>query len=150
MPKSHTNLLYHAVFSTKGRNPWLAPEIRPRLAEYTGGVLRNDRSALLAAGGVEDHVHLLIRARPDVAPADMMRSVKASSSGWIHRAYPELSGFAWQSGYSMFSVSASQVDRVKRYLAGQEDHHRRMSFREELEALLQAHRVEFDERDLED
>jgi hypothetical protein len=79
-----------------------------------------------------------------------MRSVKASSSGWIHRAYPELSGFAWQSGYSMFSVSASQVDRVKRYLAGQEDHHRRMSFREELEALLQAHRVEFDERDLED
>ncbi len=75
----------------------------------------------------------------------MIGAIKANSSGWIHRTFPDLVAFAWQAGYSAFTVSKSQEGRVRKYIEGQEEHHRLKPFRDELIALLKAHEIEFDE-----
>ena len=98
-----------------------------------------------AAGGVEDHVHLLVRWRPDGAVSDLMRTVKSRSTKWV-KGELGLADFAWQEGYAVFSVSKSQEDAVKGYIAKQAEHHRVVGFKEELVKLLDAHGVEFEEK----
>lgn len=97
-------------------------------------------------GGMPDHVHLLVRWRPDESISDLLREVKSRSSGWIHDTFPEFGSFAWQDGYSAFSVSASQVEAVERYIANQHIHHGGMTYQEEVVALLRKHGIEYDER----
>jgi REP element-mobilizing transposase RayT len=75
-----------------------------------------------------------------------MRTVKARSSLWVHQTRPALETFAWQEGYSVFSVSKSREEAVRAYIANQAEHHRQESFKSELLALLRRHGVEFDER----
>ena len=146
MPQSYACLHYHFVFSTKGRAPLLVAELRPRLFEYVGGVLRAHGGCLLAAGGVEDHVHLLAGLSRETAVAEALRLVKANSSKWLHDTGQVDPSFAWQAGYGAFTVSHSQLDVVRRYLAGQEEHHRRQTFQDEFRELLRRHGIEFDER----
>ena len=143
---SYTNLLYHLVFSTKRREPWLNAELRPRLCEYLGGGIRAEKGIALAINSMPDHVHILAKLRQDKAVSDILRGIKANSSGWIHRTFPELKGFAWQEGYGAFTVSHSQVDRVREYIRDQEKHHQRSTFQEEFLRLLKAHGIEFDEK----
>jgi len=116
---SYTNLLYHFVFSTKRREPSLHADLRPRLYEYLGGGIRDEKGIALAINGMADHVHILAKLRQDKAVSDMLRGIKANSSGWIHRTSPDLERFAWQEGYGAFSVSQSQVERVKEYIRHQ-------------------------------
>jgi putative transposase len=146
MPHSYCNLLYHIVFSTKDRRPWLTAERRPKLCDYMGGVIRNRGGILLAANGIEDHIHVLAKLRPDKALSDVLRDLKAGSSGWVSQFFPDLREFKWQNGYAAFTVSASQVADVKKYIAHQEEHHRKFDFRAELMALLRANEIDFDER----
>ena len=148
MPGTFTQLLFHIIFSTKHREPVISPEIEPRLYNYIGGVIRGERGSLLEIGGVADHVHLLVRWRPDGSLSDLMRSVKGNSSRWMHEQFPA-TPFAWQDGYAAFSVSKSAEGDVQRYIAGQREHHRARSFMEELEAFLTAHGVAFERRYLE-
>ena len=146
MPKSYTNLLYHLVFSTRDRRPLITPERRTRLYEYVGGAIRDEGGISLAIGGIEDHIHLLAKLRPDKALSDLMRTLKANSSGWMHDVFPDAKDFSWQNGYGAFSVSASQVQVVSNYIANQEEHHKKRSFRDEFIDLLRAHKIEFDEK----
>jgi REP element-mobilizing transposase RayT len=146
MPGTYTELLYHIVFSTRGRRPWLTHETADRLYGYIGGIARDERCTLCAIGGVEDHVHLYLRMRPDMAVSDLMRSIKARSSCWLHETFPDLHDLAWQEGYGAFTVSKSQEEAAKRYIAGQAEHHRGEDFKSELLKLLRAHGVEFDPR----
>ena len=108
--------------------------------------MRAQRGVLYDIGGVEDHVHMYLRWRADGAVSDLMRTVKARSSKWVHETFPKLAGFAWQEGYSVFSVSKSQEPAVKGYIAGQAEHHKREDFKCELLRILRLHGVEFDER----
>jgi len=89
---------------------------------------------------------MLAKLRQDKAFSDVLHAIKANSSGWIHQTFPKLRSFAWQSGYGAFTVSQSQIERVQRYIANQQKHHQRVSFKEEFIALLEAHGVEYDER----
>ncbi len=146
MPGTYSQILLHIVFSTRHRNPWLTPEVAERLYAYMGGIVRAEKGVLYDIGGIEDHVHLYLRWRPDAADSDLMRTVKARSSKWVHDTFPTLGGFAWQEGYSVFTVSKSQEGAVKKYIAGQHEHHRREDFRSELIRLLRAHEIEVDER----
>jgi REP element-mobilizing transposase RayT len=146
MPHSYTQLVYHLVFATKERRPLLVPEIRPRVHAYLGGAVRDEGGTALLINGTADHVHILARLRQDKAISDVLRDIKANSTGWIHRTFPELQAFAWQGGYGAFTVSTSQVPRVRRYIENQEEHHRTQTFEEEFVALLKKHRIEFDER----
>jgi putative transposase len=144
MPQSYTDMLAHIVFSTKGREPTILPAFRSKLYAYMGGIARNHKGTLLAIGGVPDHVHLLVRLHPTLAPAEFIGAVKANSTRWVRDGIDRR--FTWQVGYGSFSVSRSNVDAVTRYIAGQERHHRRMRYKTEFLTLLRKHKVEYDER----
>ena len=146
MPGTYSQLLLHVVFSTKGRTPWIAPEIAERLYPYIGGIVRAEKGVLYDIGGVEDHVHMYLRWRPDGSISDLMRIVKSRSSKWVHETYPNLAVFAWQEGYSVFTVSKSQEVAVKNYIAGQAEHHTKEDFKSELLRIFRAHGVEFEEK----
>ena len=146
MPGTYSQLLLHIVTSTKGRAPWISTEVAERLYPYIGGVVRAEKGVLYEIGGVEDHVHLYLRWRPDGRLSDLMRVVKAGSSKWMRETFPELAAFAWQEGYSVFSVSKSREDALKRYILGQAEHHKTVDFRSELLGLLRAHGIGFDEK----
>ena len=146
MPGTYSQLLLRVVFSTKGRIPWISPDVAARVYPYVGGIIRAEKGMLYDIGGIEDHVHLYLRWRPDGAISDLLRTVKARSSKWVHDTFPDLGSFAWQEGYSVFSVSKSQEERVKNYIAGQAEHHKGEDFKAELLRLLRIHGIEFDEK----
>lgn len=146
MPGTYTQLLLHIVFSTKHRATVISSEVAERLYPYIGGLIRAEKGVMYDIGGVEDHVHLYMRWRADESLSNLMRTVKSRSSKWMHETFPALREFAWQEGYAAFTVSKSQEDAVKRYIANQHEHHRKEDFKSELLRLLAAHGVEFDER----
>jgi putative transposase len=145
MPSTHLSLHYHIVFSTKDRVSIIAAEWRERLCPYLGGVVRNIEGVPESIGGTSDHVHLLTGLRATACLADVVRDVKAVSSRWVHEEIGERA-FAWQEGYGAFTVSASQREQVREYIARQEEHHRKRTFQEEYLELLQRSGVEYDER----
>ena len=146
MSGSYTNLLYHFVFSTKDRRPLIRADKELRIHDYVGGILRNLDGISLALNGTEDHIHLLAKLPPVRAVSDVIRDLKANSSGWLHEVFPSLKNFSWQRGYGAFTVSHSHVDRVMTYIAHQKEHHRRVSARDEFIEFLRANAIEFDER----
>ena len=145
MPQSYTSLHYHLIFSTKQRAPSIGADVAARLYSYLGGILANIGGTLVEAGGTADHVHLLAGLSPRVAVADALRVIKTNSSKWMHEEVGRRE-FGWQDGYGAFAVSCSNLDRVRQYIRQQEEHHRRMSFAEELVAFLKRHKVTYDER----
>ncbi len=146
MPGTYSQLLLHVVFSTKGRAPWITADVAERLYPYIGGIVRAEKGVLYEIGGIEDHVHMYFRWRPNGSVSDLMRTVKARSSKWVHDTFPQLAAFAWQEGYSVFSVSKSREDAVKTYIASQAEHHQAEDFKSELLRILRAHGVEFEEK----
>ena len=143
---SHTagNLVLHLIFSTKDRQPLITAEIRADLFAYLGGIIREIRGTALIINGTADHVHMLIRIRPAQAAAEIARVVKANSSRWLHEKYDLR--FAWQTGYGAFSVSESNVPTVSRYIATQEEHHKKFTFQEEYVTFLKRNGISYDER----
>ncbi len=148
MPHTFASLHYHLVFSTKGRTPLIEPSIRDRLYHYIGGIIRENDGLLTEIGGIEDHVHILANFRPRFSVSEMLQKIKGGSSSWLNQKGLSTRRFAWQIGYAAFSVSESQVATVRRYIQRQPQHHRKMSFREEIEILLQRHGLEYSEDDL--
>ena len=147
MPGTLTNLLYHVVFSTKQRKPLIAPAIKEELYRYIGGIIRANGGVLMEINGTNDHVHLLLKLKPNVCVSDVLRLIKANSSKWINeKKTASTRKFAWQDGYSAFTVSQSQLDRLTEYIRNQETHHRKSDFKAELLALLKRHNVEYDEQ----
>jgi putative transposase len=145
MPSTHLSLHCHVVFSTKNRAPLISETWRERLHAYLGGIVRNVDGIPEAIGGVADHVHLLIGLKATSSLADVVRDVKAVSSRWVHEETGDR-GFSWQEGYGAFTVSASQCDAVRTYIANQEEHHRKRTFQEEYVELLKRSGVEYDDR----
>jgi putative transposase len=147
MPQALSATYLHVIFSTKERRPFLRdPVLRNRLHEYLGGVSKQLDCHPVRIGGVEDHVHLLCRLSRTISMAEWIKELKRVSSLWIKQADSAFRDFAWQGGYAAFSVSVSNLQRVERYIANQESHHRRMSFQDELRLLLEKHKIEWDER----
>lgn len=146
MGHTYTNLLKHIVFSTKERRPFLNAEVKPRLFAYMGGIMRQEKCVALIINGPADHVHILASLSPTIAPAKLIATVKANATGWAHKTFPQCGDFAWQTGYAAFGVSCSLKQTVRDYIANQEAHHRKLSFNEELIALLKRHEIKYDER----
>lgn len=132
---SHTNLLYH-----------ITETLRPKLHEYLGGIVRNLNGTALEINGIADHVHLLVILPPTIAVSDFMSKLKSNSSSWAKTQTNNR--FAWQSRYSAFTVSESQIARVRAYIRNQEAHHRKQTFEDEYKAMLRAHRIDFDDAHL--
>jgi REP element-mobilizing transposase RayT len=145
MPSTHLSLHYHIVFSTKERRHWIDPAWRTRLHAFLGGAARTCGGIPEAVGGTSDHVHLLLGLKATHRLSDVMRDVKAASSGWVHEVVGQPI-FSWQDGYGAFSVSANLRSTIRRYIDNQEEHHRRVSFMDEYRRLLERSGVGFDER----
>jgi putative transposase len=143
---AHTagNLVIHLIFSTKSRQTLITPEIRNDLFAYLGGIIREMHGAALIINGTADHVHMLIRIRPVQSAAEVARVVKSNSSHWVREKWN--ARFAWQTGYAAFSVSESNVPAVSRYIATQEEHHKKLTFQQEYVAFLKRNKIAYDER----
>jgi REP-associated tyrosine transposase len=146
MATTFANLLYHVVYSTKNRVPLIDDDLREPLYAYIGGIIRGQGGILLEIGGVPDHVHLLAKFRTDIAVSVMVQKIKGKSSKWVNDTSARRGRFEWQEGYGAFSVSESLVPKVRKYIRTQEEHHKKVSFKDELIALLKKHRIPFDER----
>ena len=145
MPSTYLSLHFHLVFATKHRQPLIAPAWRLRLHEYLGGTIAGLGGVPQGAGGVADHVHMLVGLKATQSLADVMRELKKASSAWVHETIG-LRDFAWQEGYAGFTVSATARPVVQRYIPHQEEHHRFRSYREELVEMLQRAGIEYDPR----
>jgi REP element-mobilizing transposase RayT len=140
MAHTYASNFIHCVFSTKDRRS-LIPAVRTTdLYAYLGDISRGEGLTLIAAGGTANHIHLLFDLPAPCALAHAVQKLKGSSSRWMG------DGFSWQEGYGAFSVSPSQVEVVKSYIQGQEEHHRKRNFEEEFVVLLRNCGIEYDER----
>ncbi|MCL5004988.1 MAG: IS200/IS605 family transposase [Acidobacteria bacterium] len=146
MAHTYTDLLIHVLFSTEKRQPFLDKELRPKLFNYMSGILKRIGCTPLLINGINDHVHALFVIPPTLCVAEVIEKLKANSSKWVHETFPHKRHFAWQAGYTAFSVSPSNRKRVLRYIAGQEEHHRRRSYQEEVLAFLEKSGIAVDPR----
>ena len=141
MSHSYVQNIVHLVFSTKERRKLIPAEFQPALWAYVAGVCKKNEIFVYAVGGMDDHIHSLIQIPAPLALAKAVLAIKSNSSRWTHERGQKVE---WQEGYGAFSVSASNVSTVERYIRNQAAHHRKMSFEEEFVALLRKHGVEFD------
>lgn len=146
MPQSLANILVHLVFSTKDRAPLLEDAWRDELHGYIGGIIRRCGGDLLAANSVADHIHLFFPLPRTITVADLVKEIKTGATKWIHDKFPRLGGFHWQAGYGAFSISPSHKPVVIRYIASQQEHHRKVSFQDEYRRLLEKYAIPYDER----
>jgi len=147
MSQSLAKILVHLVFSTKNRRKDLRDTaLRAELYRYMGGILERLDCQPVVVGGVDDHVHLLFALSRTMTVAGVVKEVKRSSAIWLRAKHPEYSDFSWQSGYGVFSIAYSQIEAVKAYITNQEEHHRKMSYQDEVITLLKKYDIPFDER----
>ena len=145
MPSTHLSLHIHVVFSTKNREPFIADAWRERLHAFLGGAVRTAGAIPECVGGTDNHVHILMGIRATHRLADVMRDIKHASSQWVHEIVG-VKQFGWQDGYGAFTVGTSQIDGVRKYIEGQVEHHRKLTFQEEYLDFLSRSGVEYDER----
>lgn len=146
MGQSLAKNLVHLIFSTKERRSFLDDSVRESLHAYIAGIFKDQESPCLAINSVADHVHVLFCLSKNAALAQVIMQVKKGASRWMKTQGPRYLDFGWQNGYGAFSVSQSSVADVRHYIASQAEHHRAVTFQEELRAFLKRHEVEYDER----
>ena len=146
MSQSLVQNIQHTVFSTQDRYGWIDEAWEEDLFKKIGGILNKLGCILIAAGAYDDHIHLLSKVEKTMSTSKFVSKVKSASSFWIHRQIQGKKKFAWQKGYSSFSVSKSQIPVVKKYILQQRDHHRKQGYQDELKALLTRHDLKYDER----
>jgi putative transposase len=142
---SFISVYIHCVWSTKNREPSLHSKLRERLWSYLGGIARENKMKALAIGGAPDHVHILFSLQATISVSKAAQLLKGNSSKWIHDTFPEIRSFEWQEGYGAFGVGISKIDATVAYIRNQAEHHRKRTFREELEGILRKHGFDFDE-----
>ena len=144
MPQSLAQIYVHLVFSTKGREGLIPSAIQPRLHAYLAGTFNAMGCTAVQVGGMPDHIHILFRLSRTMTVSDAVKNAKVESAKWM-KDEGGVARFAWQAGYGAFSVSASLVEEVTRYIQNQADHHRARTFQDEFRRLLELYRVEYDE-----
>jgi putative transposase len=147
MPSTHQRLLYHIVFSTKNRKPYLVNEDhRKKVFSYMAGIAKNLEGFALEIGGWVDHAHLLVRVPAKTAVSNFVGRLKANTSKHINETSGLIQKFGWQEGFGVFTVSVSKKDDVARYIRDQDQHHTLETFEDEYLRLLDKHEVEYDPR----
>jgi putative transposase len=146
MPQSYVSNNQHIVFSTYQRQRSIAEPNQKKLWGYLAGITKNLRCQPMAIGGIEDHVHLLIALPADLDIAEYVNKLKSSSSKWLKQFRKD---FAWQKGYGSFSVSASNLGAVSKYIDTQAEHHKKIDSRAEFLLLLERHGVKFEKKFIE-
>ena len=146
MANTYINILVHAVFTTKNREPWLPSSLRERLYPYICGIARENGLKVLCIGGTDNHIHILLSLNSTTSIAKAIQLIKGGSSKWIHETFPEQKLFSWQEGYGAFSIGISNVDETRQYIENQEKHHSKESFCDEYLKSLRKNNIDFDEK----
>jgi len=145
MAQTITTLYFHTIFSTIHRSAFIKPDVEDELYAYIGGILNNHGSKLLIGNGTPNHVHLLISLNKNILLPDIIGKIKRSSSKWLKTKGGMLAKFGWQDGYSSFTVGHAQLNVVKRYIANQKNHHKKVLFEDEMLSFYRKYEVSFDE-----
>ena len=145
MPQSLSKIYLHLIFSTKNREPIITSQNQKPLNNYIAGILKNLGLHAIEINGTADHIHILCQFSRTITVADLIRDLKSNSTKWYQSENPQ-SSFAWQNGYGAFSVSHSDVGKVRNYIQNQEEHHRTKSFQEEYRLFLDRYQIPYDEQ----
>lgn len=143
---TYTQILYQIVFSTKDRKPVLLKENRTELFKFIYGILKNKNCHLYRINGIEDHIHILTSLHPTVSLSSLIKDIKIASSVFMkeNNLFKEFTN--WQEGYAAFTYSIKEKDRLIEYVKNQEEHHKKITFRDEFIDILNEHQITFDEK----
>ncbi|MEY2829150.1 MAG: family transposase [Bacteroidota bacterium] len=131
MSHSFNKIWIHAVFSTKDRAALISKDVEPKLFSFIQQQLTDSGCMVKCINGMSDHVHILFLLNPLKSVADVLKNLKGGSSHWVNQNNLTQNKFAWQVGYGAFSVSESQIDKIRTYIEQQKIHHRKLSFADE-------------------
>jgi len=145
MSQSLSKLYVHIIFHVKNEQVFIRPEDEKELYAYIGGIIKNNASESIKIGGVQNHVHILAEMSKNISLSKFLEEIKRNSSRWIKTKGVHYKNFAWQGGYSGYSVSQSKVEVVKKYIERQKEHHKRLSFKEEYIKFLREYGVNYNE-----
>jgi REP element-mobilizing transposase RayT len=147
MANTYSQIYIQIVFAVAGRENLIKPDWQIELYKYITGIVKNHGQKLLAIGGVENHIHILLGIKPNIPLSDLVREIKANSSRFINeRNFIPRGRFSWQEDFGAFSYSHSQLGDVIRYIENQAEHHKKKTFKDEYLEFLRRYRVDFDEK----
>jgi putative transposase len=146
MPNTYSQIYIQIVFTVKGRQNLVAGQHREELHKFITGIVKNRNQKLLSIFAMPDHIHLLVGIQPTISVSDLVRDVKAGSSKFINDSGWTNEKFNWQEGYAAFSYSKSQIDRVIHYIANQEQHHKKKTFKEEYLDFLKEFEIDYNDK----
>lgn len=146
MANTYSQIYIQVVFAVAGRLNLIEKSWKDELYKYITGIIKNNDQKLIVIGGVENHIHILIGLKPNIALSDLVRDIKANSSRFINEKRFVKGKFSWQEGFGAFSYSQSQLDDVIRYIENQEEHHKKYSFKDEYLKFLKKYEVDYNEK----
>lgn len=146
MANTYTQMYIQIVFAVKRRQNLIQKKWKDELHKYICGIVNGKGQKVYAIGGVEDHIHILVSIKPNIAISDLVRDIKANSSKWINENEFVRGKFQWQEGFGAFSYAQSQLDNVIAYVNNQEQTHQKKTFKDEYLILLQKFDIEYDEK----
>lgn len=135
----YVKILIHAVWTTKNREKIITDSLREELINHIKKNAKEKSIFISELNCVADHIHCLISLGTSQNIADVIRLIKGESSHWVNDKGLTKTKFGWQDDYYAVSVCESQVNRVSEYIKNQKEHHKRKSFSEEVEDLIQKH-----------
>lgn len=143
---SYNNLFYHIIFRTKKNQKTLSLTHSDELYKYIWGIINRKDCFLFRINGIEDHIHMLVSIHPTIAVADFVRDIKRSSSIMLkmEKGFEKFKG--WGGGYCSLSYSINEKEKIYNYSKNQREHHKTVSFKEELEAIVKEAKFDFDQR----
>jgi putative transposase len=146
MANTYSQIYIQTVFAVQGRQSLIKSEWKEELYKYISGIVSNHEQKLLAIGGIENHIHILIGLKANCEISKLVQEIKANSSRFINKRQFVKGKFSWQEGFGAFSYSRSQLDVVIKYIQNQERHHAKKSFKQEYLEFLEYFAVEYDEK----
>ncbi len=146
MAHTHHQNIFHLVWSTKDRKPIIIDSLKSQMFAFIAGAFKTAGCNPIQIGGMPDHIHALVAIPPRCAVSDVVRDIKICSSKWAQQNFPVGKSFAWQGGFGSFTVSASQVENVRKYILNQDEHHKVRSYQDEFKKFLELYGVKFDEK----
>lgn len=143
MPNTYSQMYVQVVIVVKFRQSLIQKSWKDELFKYITGIVTNKGQKLLCINGVEDHVHILLNIKPNIALSDLIKDIKTNSTNWINERKLCNHKFQWQEGFGAFTYSISQLDNVIKYIDNQEEHHKKQSFKEEYISFLKNFEIEY-------
>ena len=146
MAGTYSQLYIQVVFAVNGRENLISKSWKDELHKYISGIITNKEQKSIIVNGMPDHIHAFIGLKPSIRISDLVRDIKNNSSNFVNKRKLVKGRFSWQEGYGSFSYSHSHIENVYNYILNQEEHHKKISFREEYLELLNMFEIKYDEK----